>query len=763
MNGRNGVGFGVRAGSARTTLTLFCALFLAPSVLTADSLPDHRAGRALRSQPKWKINTHLFAANIALNDALDGEVNIPPFGQFPVAKAALSALTDYPATYRAGVLAPDLFPDMYVGGWFIHSDLAATEKWLADSWMRHVWSRGRAYSDPDEKDRVMAFTYGFLTHAAGDMFAHTYVSEKADGAWVTGIKSTALKHIVLEGYIGARTPPTELTLDVWPRYVSNTLIRDGTARKHTKGARHYQRWLDLYDWLGPQIEKATEQMNKNFDEDAPYWMKCLGNPIPCAKKEQMESWRLDIGRGLRALVESSQTLGEKIMDHKTTEGISAMNAWATEWVPKMFGAHAIGEGAAALREFLEWVGDPLAPINEAIMAEVKKFLKEEFPSYYELYQAVQNPSYQMDQMFPAGTKAMVNRDLHLKPGPDSLLSWREFEPLYNSVILSKLVLLDGDGLNELVRRAGIAGTLFTPGPSTNILLGVVRSMTQSYQWMGETVNSRDPAFGATLHGICGPEHKDTLPHEAVCGLRQSGGRQSSRVAAAAGINSRAAAEPTAKRSVAGGFVLWSNPEARAKIFAVIFKGYGPGPGKSLPPEVITAVGPGMIRAREGSRVLGAVAEQVERMRETLRIMQGKIGGVIPAAAAAQTPPSRLPTTVRTPGRVPAGAATPAKPAPAPGTGKVGPVTDWGHRCCAKDVVELRTALAAIQALSPRLRNPAILSALRRPRAAQLGSQTAALSSAIDAFVNTHDARSAAAALAKISGGVAALARSVNQR
>lgn len=739
--------------AALSALPLVCGLSLGPSVPPADSLLEHRPRRAAEAVPVWKINTHLFAANIALRDAVNnGRITIPPFGEIPVAAAALSALKAYPATYRAGVLAPDLFPDMYVGGWFVHSDLAASEKWIADSWMRHVWNRGRAWSDPEEKDRVMAFTYGFLTHAAGDMFAHTYVSEKAGGAWVTGIRSTALRHIVLEGYIGARTPPTDVTLDVWPRYVANVLIRDPTVRRHTEGARHYQRWLDLYDWLEPQIEKAKKQMNNNIRDDAPYWMKCGANPVPCARKEQMESWRLDIGRGLRALVESSQTLGDKIMEHETTEGVGAMKDWAIEWVPKMFGAHAIGEGAAAMREFLEWVGDPLAPINEAIMEEVQRFLKREFPSYYELYLAVQNPSRQMDEVFPAGTKSLVNRDLHIQGGPDSLLSWREFEPLYNSVILSKLALLDGDGLNELVRRAGVPGQLFQPGAETNILLGVVRSMTQSYQWMGETVNSRDTAFGGTEHGICGPEHKDTLPHVALCGVRPRDRTEGPRVSAAA-----------AKRAPTGGFMLWAHPEAREKVFRVIFKGYGPGPGSSLPPDVVTDIPPGGKRIREGSRTLGAVAEQVERMRESVRSMQGKVAGVMQAAAdGSEPPPSRLPTAVRSPGRLPSGAGTPAKPAPTVEAARVEVITDWGQRCCGKDVSALRSALSAIQALTPGLQDPSMLAALHRPGATQLGSRAAELSAAIDAFVNTRDAQSAATALAEVSRRVSIVARLVNQ-
>ena len=71
------------------------------------------------------------------------------------------------------------------------------------------------------------------------------------------------------------------------------------------------------------------------------------------------------------MVDSSQSLGEALMHHETGEGIGAMTGWMKEWVPKMFGAHAVGEGASEMAELMEWVGDPLAPINEAIMDEVR--------------------------------------------------------------------------------------------------------------------------------------------------------------------------------------------------------------------------------------------------------------------------------------------------------------------------------------------------------------------------------------------------------
>jgi hypothetical protein len=729
----------------------------------------------------WKINTHLFAAKLALDDAIDdGMVTIPPFGSFPVAATALRALKAAPAAYRAGVLGPDLFPDMYVGGWSIHSDLSQSEGWIADNWLRHVWSKAHSWPNQQQRDRVMAFAYGYLTHAAGDMFAHTYVSRKADGAWVTGPDfpkrphSTAIKHIVLEGYIGSRTPLTDMSLDVWPRFVAEVLIKDPAVRPRMFRATHYDTWLKIYDWLGPQIERAKQQMNNNIRDDAPYWMKCGANPVPCAKKEQMESWRLDIDRGMRALVDANQTLGEKIMEGQTREGIGAINDWASEWVPKMFGAHAIGEGTAALNEFLAWVNDALAPINEAIMAEVMRFFEQQFPAYYKLYEAIQDPAYwidtcapqmrQIDACFPPDARNTIDQDMHIQAA-GNLLNWREFEPLYNTVILSKLALLDGDGLNQLVARAGVAGQLFKPGEETNIMLGVVRSMTQSYQWVGDTIDADSVAprwppphtIGPTKHGVCGPEHEDTIPHRALCGIKQRNYAQHGGPPAAATAVSREG-EPV------GGFALWGHPEAREKIFRVIFKGYGAGPGMSLPTQVATEFGP-LSNRGHGSRTVAAVAEQLERMSEIVGVMRGKISGAVTASAApTATPAPKLPTAVRLPGRrlpeqqqpaqTPAKTQPPAAALPA----QADIITNWGERCCAKDIAELRASLKMIQAASAQLRSSTALTRLRRPALDELGVRNAELAAAIDGFASARDAQSAATALTTIGSAIHALAR-----
>ena len=75
------------------------------------------------------------------------------------------ALQQKRASYNAGVVGPDGYPDLVMGQSVIHP--ANTGLWL-----QHVLNKGwAAQSDPryteDEKLEILAFSYGYLTHAAG--------------------------------------------------------------------------------------------------------------------------------------------------------------------------------------------------------------------------------------------------------------------------------------------------------------------------------------------------------------------------------------------------------------------------------------------------------------------------------------------------------------------------------------------------------------------------------------------------------------------
>lgn len=181
-------------------------------------------GIALSGPPAhaWKPKTHIYLAEEVLRDALDnGKVTLyetdhasgkilGTLGEFEVDPKILAALRAAPAQYRAGVLGPDAYPDILTGQQIIHPDEALAHDGSAsgtDAWMAYLWQRGFA-TNSDQK--IQAFTLGYLTHAAGDVFAHTFVNHFAGGEFMlTPDPTNAVKHLVLEGYIGKRTPETK--------------------------------------------------------------------------------------------------------------------------------------------------------------------------------------------------------------------------------------------------------------------------------------------------------------------------------------------------------------------------------------------------------------------------------------------------------------------------------------------------------------------------------------------------------------------------
>lgn len=160
----------------------------------------------------WKPYTHNTSALEAYNDAVDDGIVVVEGRTYAVAPSVVTALQNWPEFYNAGVIGPDGFPDLTYGQSVIHPEDTG-------AWLRHVLrSAQQAQSDPgllaSDKEKILAFSYGFLTHAAGDMWGHTFVNDFALGVFpavgeiltATEKAAIAMRHIIVEGYIGDATP-----------------------------------------------------------------------------------------------------------------------------------------------------------------------------------------------------------------------------------------------------------------------------------------------------------------------------------------------------------------------------------------------------------------------------------------------------------------------------------------------------------------------------------------------------------------------------
>jgi len=196
-----------RARTTRWTvagLVLMAGLFAAPQAAMA-----------------WKPFTHNFIGDQVWPGASTGKV-IVGRSAYPLPPGLGAALKAHRASYNAGVVGPDGFPDIAYGQSQVHPN--HTGKWLSFLMQKARAAQTATTRDPKtgtlvslysatQKAQILAFTYGYLTHAAGDMWGHTLINDFAQGLFPSFGEFTqrekvriALRHVVAESYVGSATP-----------------------------------------------------------------------------------------------------------------------------------------------------------------------------------------------------------------------------------------------------------------------------------------------------------------------------------------------------------------------------------------------------------------------------------------------------------------------------------------------------------------------------------------------------------------------------
>jgi hypothetical protein len=270
-----------RTLAAGTALGIFTALL---TVLTATPAQA------------FKPYTHVKAAQPALADVQDdGRVTVDG-REYAVRPAVVQALRDWPSYYQAGVIGPDGFPDLTFGQSTIHPE--QTGKWIGFL-MDRAWA---AQTDPRygaaERGQILAFTYGFATHAAGDMWAHTFVNDFAEGIFpsvgdiVTDVDKAeiAIRHLIVEGYIGDATPGYDGNPDRQPQ-PDGDVSNDSTPGIAFDAPKRF-----LYDTLvDPSRQLPVGRCGDGLDDDGDGTPDdgCPGGPFTVGDPEPVRGPLID--------------------------------------------------------------------------------------------------------------------------------------------------------------------------------------------------------------------------------------------------------------------------------------------------------------------------------------------------------------------------------------------------------------------------------------------------------------------------------------
>jgi hypothetical protein len=475
----------------------------------------------------WKPTTHVFLGDIALKDALDnGKVTIHRvnyrtgqilgvLGEYAVEPTILAALQNYAPQYHAGILGPDAYPDILTGQQVIHPGMEHTGiDNGTDAWLSYLWNQ--SLLPQHQTGAIKAFTVGYLTHAAGDMFGHTFINNFTGGEFELGIN--AVKHIVLEGYIDKRLDKNALDanffqasiagvdgyiyqnlVDARPGTILNErLLRDGGGGTDYSIPR-------IFSTLRAELVTEIAEDRAAADDCSLIDPRCSATILNLIADYKV-AWVNDIDAGLRAWPQTSHQIAVALFFNEQRKGdTDTAFALAQDYILR----HYISMQGAP-----DFVGSGLIAIGDIIAAVTPNFLKDEIAALKaalldtllqeafgvtkeQIKEYLTNPDKYFNLVMDGGagedvTLARMNAQyLHLTDpaytNPNEAFDYTKVPALYNTATMSKLIMLSRTEINRLLSDLGSSVRL----DAANIMLGFIPSLDGSTQWLDGMVFARD--------------------------------------------------------------------------------------------------------------------------------------------------------------------------------------------------------------------------------------------------------------------------------
>lgn len=507
----------------------------------------------------WKVKTHVYSANLILEDASDGFVEIKPYGEFEVLPEYAEILRQYPEYYRAGALGPDLLPDILIGQNIFHpgntyqtpGDMINTFWHLANELPDYVPSQLQQSmtnyigstvqidvippedeSDPandflrmNNKKQAKAYVLGFMAHAAGDYFGHSYINKWAEDSWpnvTDGInaeeKNVIKRHSALEAYIDSQIPSKYKTnqynlIKVPQRFLFDTMLVDGelnlenialdSRMPHFFGDTSVTPHLKLFFAIRDACAGRIETINNNRNGNA--WDQFVwGISLQSAQKSYCEAWIEDIDRGLGAWIDANEKAAQAMVidGYGMEQYKEELKKWYDEHFLSMLGypdvAVSVKNDLGSVSDFImEIVPDSVeldykTAKQDAINYAVKKAFNVDLNEWMTLL----DPPISVIQtggLFPPDSFNTINQEMG-NFATCTNTNDQEFAPFKNTLTLMKLTLIGEPGIEELRRVSGSGGTLTFP-PYKNTMTYFIRNMDVGYDW-----NDGSPLMGFFMWG-----------------------------------------------------------------------------------------------------------------------------------------------------------------------------------------------------------------------------------------------------------------------
>lgn len=468
----------------------------------------------------------------------------PDWPSFPTDPELLNAVRKWPGYFLAGTIGPDGFPDIIFGQAVIHPDLRCdynnpscpycncelgpeSRTWTGD-WLKHLWDRAHELSGA-EREQALAFVLGFFSHAAGDMWGHTFVNQYAGGSWpvdyTSDIERSAKnieRHLITEGVVGNHVPDIRAAVDgvhnadgppgirVPMKFLYDTFITDDWTIDH-RGMSLISMFMTFKKAL--QDHALPDEPQVSDDEIA---VLLSGEPIasaamatyllPKAKdwvvRHYVLCWISNIDEGLSTWLETSASLADQLFVKGETDHVSdTLNDFKNDYLWKMLGLNPqkMIETCLGIPRWVVFLVNPgqfLVDTSDEIIESVTDWAKAFYKEIQEdIVNFVFNKAFgiSFDEFKDYWTNAETLAPVTLGPSvtaeildllyldSSGFLDDGQCAPIHNVDVLNHMLLLNVDGLNALMFRFNV-GPVFQPETSPNVMLGFMKSIDGNHQW-----------------------------------------------------------------------------------------------------------------------------------------------------------------------------------------------------------------------------------------------------------------------------------------
>jgi hypothetical protein len=476
----------------------------------------------------WKPKTHIYLAEQVLNELIryDSVViyssNDSIIGKFAVQRDLIASIKQYQNQFRAGAIGPDGYPDIITGQTLIHPRLPGTFRWLnyLDSLTKNTKGANRA------------FVAGFFTHAAGDLFGHTFINHFAGGPFVLGVN--AIKHTLVEGYLDNHLPQTikydgsvllekdvsigsgvdqfiyENMIAAWPGSALESCLLNGSSQGKYSLPRIFSRLRNgLQNDIAEYYAKVAEY-DRAYNEKIEAAKHCSWSDLSCSKtvlytqagliiaEKQLyqltngpiitykEHWRDDIDDGLKALPAFSHEVALALFvadSSGASRAKAACGSYVVNHLLSMAGAPDL------LGHTINFINDILNAIVPQFIIDAIDAMKDDLVTFLlkitfnmtpeEVKEYFSDPGKYFGA-FGLDLESYRVNELHFTAA-DSTVDYMKVPALFNTLNMIRITLLDSSETMRLLKVIGADTSVKIPFGS--LMRGEwFWSLDESRQW-----------------------------------------------------------------------------------------------------------------------------------------------------------------------------------------------------------------------------------------------------------------------------------------